>query len=223
MDVSNTQKGVVYLITNRVNQKQYVGQTTRKLQQRWNDHIAASKDESNDFALYRAIRKYGVESFTIEPLVECDSADELNYAEQYFIEALGTLKEGYNMTSGGDNGYRFSTEVKEKMSAHAQVLHRTIEYRQKMRDANIGQKRSDEAKENMSRAALKRMEDPKEREKAGNGRRGSVRSACERKKTSESLQKTFGERITCPLCGKTMSPPRLGQHLRYYCPGNSTL
>ena len=61
----------IYIITNIINNKQYVGKTSKDIQRRFNEHISKSKDENNIQPLYRAIRKYGIENFSLELLEEC--------------------------------------------------------------------------------------------------------------------------------------------------------
>jgi len=52
--------GMVYLITNEVNGKHYVGQTTRTVEQRFKEHM------ESPYPIGKAIRKYGAENFTIK-------------------------------------------------------------------------------------------------------------------------------------------------------------
>ena len=79
--------GYIYRIINIRNQKSYIGKTKSKygimnwsVEKRWRRHLnkALSKNplEYNECPLfYRAIRKYGKESFIIETLVICDMKD----------------------------------------------------------------------------------------------------------------------------------------------------
>lgn len=51
--------GFIYLITNNINKKKYVGKTTQSIEKRWQEHISESKREKREIRpLYRAIRKY---------------------------------------------------------------------------------------------------------------------------------------------------------------------
>lgn len=94
---------VVYLVTNRVNDKQYVGQTIRPLQDRWRDHCRVKDD--NYF--HRAIRKYGAENFTVEIIDTAETLEELDRKEMYWISKLGTLcPHGYNIMAGGSVAMR---------------------------------------------------------------------------------------------------------------------
>lgn len=92
----------IYKITNLINQKIYVGKTTKTIEERWKTHWSdALKVNINNRPLYKAFNKYGKENFKIECLEEC-SIDELNDKEIYWIEKLGSFKYGYNATMGGD-------------------------------------------------------------------------------------------------------------------------
>lgn len=92
----------IYVITNKINNKQYVGKTIDTIENRWKTHL---KDSNKKFfesrPLYKAIKKYGKENFIIEQLEEC-SYKILNEREQYWINILDTYKNGYNATLGGD-------------------------------------------------------------------------------------------------------------------------
>ena len=100
-------EGYIYLITNKVNEKHYVGQTTKTIEWRWKQHVYHSKRD--DTPLYYAIRKYGIENFYIELLdtISKETLDglieELNYLEICYISIFDSLKCGYNATIGGAN------------------------------------------------------------------------------------------------------------------------
>lgn len=108
--------GVIYLITNLVNGKQYIGQTTNdKPVGRWKGHIDSSIKNSKNI-LHMALRKYGVNNFTFEVIYTCFNQEYLDEAEDVFIELYGTLSpRGYNMRHGGRGG-KHSPELSKKMS-----------------------------------------------------------------------------------------------------------
>jgi group I intron endonuclease len=93
----------IYLITNCLNGKTYVGKTTKTLQKRWVRHLWSMKT-GDDTYLYRAMRKHGPENFSISFLCEAKDEEELNYLETMWILLLRTKDKmiGYNMTDGGD-------------------------------------------------------------------------------------------------------------------------
>ena len=87
----------IYLITNRINGKQYVGQTSRTIEQRFNEHASCRRT-----AIDKAIAKYGRENFTVEELETCDTIEQANEREQYWIAFYGCMApKGYNLTTGG--------------------------------------------------------------------------------------------------------------------------
>ena len=91
----------IYRIVHIESGKTYVGQTTRTAEGRWGDHVKGSRRPRNDSYLYRAMRRYGIESMRIEVLEECNIED-LDEREKYWIEELKCLAPlGYNMKDGG--------------------------------------------------------------------------------------------------------------------------
>ena len=109
---------VIYLRTNKINGKKYVGQVTTKRfkarQNKWksNSYRYAGK------AINNARAKYGIDAFDFEILKECDDK-ELDFWEKYYIKELNTkVPNGYNMTDGGDgrSGSSVSNETRRKMS-----------------------------------------------------------------------------------------------------------
>ena len=107
---------IIYIITNKVNGNQYVGQTIRSLETRLSDH-KKSAELGENYYLYCAIRKHGWINF--EARVIDDSAttlDELNTLETKYIKEYHThySEGGYNMNYGGDTNTMFSPVVAQK-------------------------------------------------------------------------------------------------------------
>jgi len=104
--------GKIYLITNTINNKVYVGQTKLTLEQRFKEHQQPSKKTAVSYA----IQKYGKENFTIELLEECNIIN-LDEKETFYIKKYKSYEQGYNNTIGGGSQYISHTpEVKEKLS-----------------------------------------------------------------------------------------------------------
>lgn len=97
-------KMLVYKITNNVNGHGYIGITQCALAKRWREHLCAARTGS-DKRLYRAMRKYGTDNFSIAVLYEASSFLELQVVERGLIAEHGTHAssgKGYNLTSGGE-------------------------------------------------------------------------------------------------------------------------
>lgn len=94
---------IVYKITNKINNKVYIGITIRTLQERWNEHRSRI-EERKHCHLYAAMLQYGVENFIIEQIDSALTKEELYEKEQYYISLYDSQNpnKGYNMTSGGD-------------------------------------------------------------------------------------------------------------------------
>lgn len=95
----------VYVITNKSNGKQYVGQTKHTLKRRMQWHIRDAKNGQKRI-LSQAIREYGADNFKIQVIEEHLSPNFVDERERYWIKKLNTLKPfGYNMNTGGKKGY----------------------------------------------------------------------------------------------------------------------
>ena len=95
--------GLIYKITNDINEKIYIGMTTRTLEKRKADHLNACFDPAKreyGYKIYKAIRKYGVEHFKFSIIEECDNED-LPRKEKYYIKLYNSVIDGYNETYGG--------------------------------------------------------------------------------------------------------------------------
>lgn len=92
----------IYKITNKINNKIYIGKTLRSIEERWKQHCSDYKRERCEKRpLYSAMNKYGIENFTIEEVEQCEES-VLSEREKYWIEYYGSFKYGYNATIGGD-------------------------------------------------------------------------------------------------------------------------
>jgi group I intron endonuclease len=104
----------VYLITNILTNKHYIGKTNNK-NVRWSQHKSRAKSENT--YLYNSFRKYGTQNFTFQIIKECDTEYEALRLERVLI-ALFNLRDkkyGYNIVEGGDagnTGYKVSKKLK---------------------------------------------------------------------------------------------------------------
>ena len=105
--------GFIYKITNLVNNKIYIGKTTFTIESRWNRHCYEVYRNRLQYSLYKAMRKYGIENFTIVKIEEVPD-DLLNEREKYWIEYYNsyiTNGLGYNETLGGEGNTKINRET----------------------------------------------------------------------------------------------------------------
>ena len=134
--------GYIYLITNLINSKKYVGKTTTTIEGRWKEHCEDSqKKRCEKRPLYDAFNKYGIENFKIEQLEQVENNLELSNREIYWINELQTYgHNGYNATKGGDGtllydhneiielarlGYT-SSQIANKMKCCKDIIYRVL-------------------------------------------------------------------------------------------------
>lgn len=108
---------IIYKIENLANGKVYIGQTKKTFNKRYSasrDKIGIErvlcyyeqKGNCKNKHLHNAIKKYGTINFKVSILEVCDTREELNEKEIYYInlyEALDNRK-GYNRAAGGHYG-----------------------------------------------------------------------------------------------------------------------
>ena len=148
----------IYLITNIVNNKVYVGQA-QNLYVRTRQHVLYEKNP----LLKKAFKKYGIDKFTIDVLEQCET-DKLDEREQYWMDYYEVIdkNKGYNIcpVAGSTRGLKKSQEEREKMSKRASQRigksnpfygkHHSDDAKEKIRQKKIGQVVSDETKRKIS-------------------------------------------------------------------------
>ena len=199
------QYNYIYLITNQVNNKIYVGK-----------HSTNNLDDGymgSGILIKKAITKYGIENFTKEYLAFCDTEEKLNWFEKFYIKKYKAREVGYNLTDGGDGslGRKHTEETKQKMrdnhadfkgekhpmyGRHLSEEHKaklkqslTEETKQKMRESALKRPPfSEESKQKMREAALKREKRPPFSEESKQKMRESAlkREAAKRQKNKEN-------------------------------------
>ena len=99
--------GIIYLITNNLNGKLYVGLTVQTLERRWRYHQeqANANHIKSEESLHAAIREFGAENFTIKAIDSGTTKKGLERKEREWIKKLDTLvPNGYNISTGGISG-----------------------------------------------------------------------------------------------------------------------
>ena len=182
----------VYLVTNMQNGKQYVGITRRTVEERWSEHLQEARGSRSQRALSRAIRKYGVESFSVLGIANAEDWQSLCDAEVRVIDTLGTkVPAGYNMTDGGDGAIGLCQESFDQMREKCRLLRHTPETKQRISETGKGRKHSPEAKAKISSARKGKPLSEEHRQKlavAKIGKKRPDRSPEHCRKISEGLK-----------------------------------
>lgn len=110
-------RGNIYKIKNILTGKEYIGCTIGEIEKRFYEHIYRCLKTDCNTKLCNSIKKYGIESFTIELIEECD-LDLIYSSEKKYIEIFDTYKNGMNSTLGGEGclGYEHPDEIRKKIS-----------------------------------------------------------------------------------------------------------
>ena len=112
---------VVYIHTNKINGKKYVGMTSNvKSRFSGNGRNYLHKNKKGEYSqplFARAILKYGWENFSHEIVEENLSLENANKLEKELIIKYDTqnTKKGYNIREGGSHG-KLGEKTKEKLS-----------------------------------------------------------------------------------------------------------
>lgn len=201
--MENLTNWCVYMHTNRVNGKKYIGITGNKPTYRWNNGEGYKLQP----LFYNAIKHYGWDAFSHDILYTGLSKEEAEHLEIAMIKKYNTQNKdvGYNLASGGyvNSGWNLSEEAKKKISkackghsvseearkrisesqkgnAHWLGKHHTEKTRQKLKKLRSGKGNgmygrivSDDVKERISEAMKGRKVGEETRRKIGESKAGS--------------------------------------------------
>lgn len=109
---------LVYKITNKLNNKSYIGWTGKDLNLRWEEHTYDALRKKDNRKFYNAIRKYGIDVWNVKILKENLNIEEAKNQEIRYIELFDSYHNGYNSTKGGDgnNGIIMSEKSNQARS-----------------------------------------------------------------------------------------------------------
>ena len=204
-------KRIIYMITNLVNGKIYIGKDSRNRK----NYFGSGK------AIQNSISKYGIENFKKEIIDEANSLDELNEKESYWISFYKSYDPlvGYNRSLGGEGNWDLSfmtpDEIKQ-MEEKRRISFSSDEFKEKKRKNTIDYFKDPENRKKQSEI-LKRYweildyskkEEIKNRLLEGTRRRWNLDG--EREKASEHFKRNnpmFSEDLR-----KKMSEERTGEN-----------
>lgn len=139
MEIYND-KYCVYIHTNKINGKKYVGQTSQKPEYRWKKDGRGYRSETY---FGKAIQKYGWDNFGHEIIASNLTQEEAKNFEILLIDKLDTMNpdKGYNLTKGGEGTVG---------------VVRSDEWREKQRQAQLGKNISEETRKLISENSARR-------------------------------------------------------------------
>lgn len=106
--------GFIYITTNHVNGKKYIGQKHYDTKGDWQNYLGSG------IALKAAIRKYGISSFSKEIIEECETKEILCERERYWISYYNAVnrQDFYNLAKGGDGGNTIAGYSEERLKEY---------------------------------------------------------------------------------------------------------
>jgi len=143
----------IYQIRNLVNGKVYVGSAIN-LRARWQKHLSNLRyNKHPNIKLQNAFNKYGVDNLIFEIIELVPNKEQLLDREQYYINTLNAVNEGYNICpiAGNTTGVFHTEESIQKMK----VAHSNISEETRKRMSEAGKRRkpiSEETRRHMSEA-----------------------------------------------------------------------
>lgn len=168
--------GYIYKTVNLINNKVYIGQHKSST-------FEPHKYLGSGTLLHKAILKYGEENFKNELIEWCNSKNEMNEREIFWISEL---RPDYNLTKGGDGGKggsikgRKFSEIGRKHMSDARKgsgnnmygKHFSEEVRRKISEANKGRKLTEEQRKHISDGHKRKLHDKEKIEKIKKSRKG---------------------------------------------------
>ena len=181
IEYGQRQKPAIYLITNNINGKLYVGQAVNFSKRQSRHRRSVNVDSSSKRPLVSAFKKYGFENFTFS-ILESPAIQDLTEREQFWMDKLNVCNRavGYNAApaAGSPYGFKHSQETRNKVSK-----------------AGIGRVLSDETKKRMSIARMGIVVSEETRRKISAAKKGT-RNPTKRGRAVEQL---------CLLTGSVIS------------------
>lgn len=124
--------GYIYKITNTVNNKCYIGETTQSTpEKRWSHHRNSLESYVGCPALKASMKKHGIEKFKFEILIICFDEDVFKYEKEYIKKYNTIIPNGYNMNGGGTLG-----ETRKGVPHKPETIEKIKEGKRKFNKAN---------------------------------------------------------------------------------------
>ncbi len=202
----------IYLATNRINGRQYVGCTTYTLAFRRHAHEKVAATRPNTY-FTRALRKYGPDAFDWEEVYSDVPKEDLPRLEAECVAWYGTKAPGgYNLTDGGEgtSGYVYTDEVRARMKE----LANRPENIARVKATHTGRKASPETLERMRLVHTGKGHSEKTRKKIGDVQRGRKQNAEWIKNRAKALEGHEVTDTTRAKISKALRSPEGNARLR---------
>lgn len=187
--------GFIYITTNMINGKRYIGQ--RKFSRKWQSYLGSG------VIVKQAFNKYGRENFRRDIVAIGYTSEQLNDLEVEWIKNYNAYKSDdfYNIADGGKSGNTFAGKTEEEMAV----------IKNKIRIANTGRKVSEKTKAKIAKANKGRFvgelhcmygkalsEDVKMKiSKSVTGEKNGFYGKCHSLQTKSKLAKAHSIKIIC--------------------------
>jgi len=212
---------IIYKITNLINGKIYIGKDTHNNPKYYGSGVKISK----------AIKKYGKISFIKETLEICETNEQLNKQEIYWIDKLNSCNSqiGYNISRGGDgHDSKMAKEilnrpsVRKKLSISQTKRFKTIEAREKHKQSfsslEFKKRHSDIIKKSFTKEVILKYT---KKIKCINCGKMISKNVLNRHQQSElciskfiniSNNKLYDQKLECKYCGDIISYKAMKRH-----------
>lgn len=193
MTNQENRRGIIYKAVNQINGKCYIGKTVDSLKERQRCHHREINKNKLNTHFVRALKKYGKEKFEwfIIGYIDKDINNKLSELEIYYIKKYNSIKNGYNMTEGGEGimGYHFfCKKSEEEILEYKNKLSKIHKKRLKKNGHhNKGKKWTEEHKRKIGEASKKMWLNQEIRDKQSESHKGIIRS----KKWKNNLSKAL--------------------------------
>jgi group I intron endonuclease len=166
---------IIYKIKNNINNKIYIGLTTKDLSKRIAEHVSENRSY-----IQKALNKYGIQSFNVSVIDSAESREILCEKERYWIQHYNCkVPNGYNLTDGGDGLVNPSEIVRKRISD-------TLKKKHLVTKGFTGRKHTEESKRKTSETLKEVFSSPEIRKKMSDARKGKVISEEQKQKISKA-------------------------------------
>lgn len=135
---------IVYIATNRINGKRYIGVSSKRLRWRRAQHeYEALKGKSHCRRFHNAMRKYGVDAFEWREVFQ---SEDYSAALAEEMRLIAETKPEYNLTNGGEGntGRVVTLETRAAISARVRGRKLTEEHKRKISESGKLRKKNPE-------------------------------------------------------------------------------